>query len=321
VLPEAAIAQRPLEDRASSKLLVLDRRSGSITHLRFRDVSNLLKEGDVLVVNDTRVTARRLLGRRDTGGQAELLLLREAEAGVFEALTRPAKRMRNGARIEGDDWSAVVLGDLGEGRKLVRLHAGGPKVGSIPLPPYIHHAIDDEERYQTVFASSPGSAAAPTAGLHFTPELVEELHSLGVQFARVTLDVGLDTFRSVQAENLDDHKMHGERCAISETAAEVINHAQGRIFAVGTTAVRTLESFAVGPRVVRAGEMSTELFIRPGYRFQIIDGMFTNFHMPGTTMLMMISALAGREKVLYAYSEALAANYRFLSFGDAMLII
>ncbi len=328
-LPEELIAQEPLADRSASRLLVLRRDTGAVEHRRFADVPDLLQAGDLLVMNDTRVTALRLLGRRATGGQVEALLLAPTGTpGGFVALMRPGKRLRPGAEVAfGEGIHGLVTDDLGEGRKRLTLSASGDlndalaRVGRVPLPPYIHAALADPERYQTVYSKTPGSAAAPTAGLHFTAGVIKQLAARGVKLARVSLDVSIDTFRPVQHEDLGEHVMHGERCRAPESTAEAIASCKGRVIAVGTTTVRTLESLATGPRQVPAGEMVSRLFILPGYTFRAVDGMFTNFHMPRTTMLMMISALAGRDAVMNAYNEALRERYRFLSFGDAMLIL
>jgi S-adenosylmethionine:tRNA ribosyltransferase-isomerase len=326
-LPEEAIAQTPLEDRSAAKLLWLHQ-SGEIEHRAFRDVVQILRPGDLLVLNDTRVTALRLFGQKETGGKVEVLLLKQLSPSSFEVLAKPAKRLQPGVAIEFQNGlKCVVETALLHGGRIVNfedtpdLTERLKQAGSVPLPPYIHVPLTNSERYQTVYAASAGSAAAPTAGLHFTQEILHRLHETGVSTAFVTLDVGLDTFRPVQSQNLADHKMHGEKCSISAESAEKINNSSGRIIAVGTTAVRTLESFATGKRKVESGEKTTSIFIRPGYEFQIIDGMFTNFHMPRTTMLMMLSALVGRESIFKAYEQALVNNYRFLSFGDSMLIL
>jgi S-adenosylmethionine:tRNA ribosyltransferase-isomerase len=326
-LPEEAIAQTPLEDRAAAKLLWLHK-SGEIEHRTFRDITQILLPGDLLVLNNTRVTALRLLGQKETGGKVEILLLKQLSEFSFEVLAKPAKRLLRGTEITfANGLKCTVEGDLPYGGRTIRFEERTEfdrrlkGVGSVPLPPYIHVALANDERYQTVYASTAGSAAAPTAGLHFTEEVLNRLEATGVETAYVTLDVGLDTFRPVQSENLADHKMHGEKCSVSPEAAEKINNCNGRIVAVGTTAVRTLESFAASERKVESGEKFTSIFIRPGYEFRIIDGMFTNFHMPRTTMLMMLSALVGRERVFEAYREALQSGYRFLSFGDSMLIL
>lgn len=323
-LPEELIAQTALEDRAASRLFVLPKQ-GDFQHRQFRDVTSLLTPGDLLVLNDTRVTARRLFGHRaGTGGAIELLLLSEVSPKVFIAMAKPGRRLRPGSIVElSDGAQAHILADLQDGLKQVELRADEgwvERVGLVPLPPYIHAQLMNPERYQTVYATHGGSAAAPTAGLHFTPEILSQLRAMGVETAHVTLDVSIDTFRPVTAEDLKDHVMHGETCRISAVAQEKINAAKGRIIAVGTTSVRTLESFAVGPRKVRSGEMSSKLFIYPGFEYQVIDGMFTNFHLPKTTMMLMLSALVGRERLMSAYEVAVAERYRFLSFGDSMLI-
>ncbi|MGV3618576.1 MAG: tRNA preQ1(34) S-adenosylmethionine ribosyltransferase-isomerase QueA [Fimbriimonas sp.] len=327
-LPEALIAQTPLADRAGSRLLHLERGTGVVHHRGFRDAIGLLREGDLLVLNDTRVSAVRLYGHKETGAAVEALLLREEAPGAYEALVRPGKRLRVGARIVfPGDLVAEVAEERPEGRKLLRFESRPDledrlaEHGLAPLPPYIHAPLADRERYQTVYAAHGGSAAAPTAGLHFTPEILAELRGRGIQTANVTLHVGLDTFRPVTVEDPSLHPIHGERCGISQDSASKIANSSGRIIAVGTTSVRTLETFAVGDRRVETGERLSTLFIRPGYRFRVVDGMFTNFHMPHTTMLMMLSALAGRENVMNAYAEAVRERYRFLSFGDSMLIL
>lgn len=320
-LPESQIAQVPLEDRSASRLLVLDRRTGAVSHRRFSELIGLLNRGDLLVMNDTRVTARRLKGRRPSGGQVEALLLCHHSDLSWEALIRPAKRLKVGSDIDFEGTRATVKADLGDGRRLLEFDRDPSGAGEVPLPPYIGAAIADPERYQTVYAARGGSAAAPTAGLHFTDALLNALREKGVGIAHVTLDVGLDTFRPVQSERIEDHQMHGERCRVPEETSRAIEACAGRVIAVGTTTVRTLESMAIGARQVRSGEMTTRIFIRPGYPFQVVDGMLTNFHMPRTSMLMMLSAFAGRENVLRAYAEAIVEGYRFLSFGDSMLIL
>ena len=327
-LPEELIAQAPLPNRSDSRLLFLNRSTGDIQDLHFRDVVDILQPGDLLVRNETRVTAFRLLGHRPTGAVVEALLMREIGEGAFEAMLKPAKRLKPGSVIEFESGlRATVEADLDEPLKRIQFEPGPDlrerlgAVGRVPLPPYIHDFSGDPEQYQTVYAKKGGSAAAPTAGLHFTPELIHALGTRGVQITDVSLDVSLDTFRPVTVDVLQDHPMHGEVCRISEDAARAINQAEGRIIAVGTTSVRTLESFAIGKKKVRSGDMRTSLFIRPGFDWQVIDGMFTNFHMPRTTMLAMISALAGRELIFQAYRHAIQHHYRFLSFGDSMLIL
>ncbi len=326
-LPEDLIAQTPLEDRSSSRLLVLHR-NGAIEHRRFVEAIDLLQPGDLLVMNDTRVSAVRLFGHKSSGGEVEALLLRRIGSALYEALLRPGKRLKSGSRIEFDDrLSATVQAEQVDGVRTILfddvadLEARIKVKGLVPLPPYIHERLADAERYQTVYGVHSGSSAAPTAGLHFTSEILDRLIVKGVDTARVTLHVGIDTFRPVQVENLDEHQMHGETCIVSEEAAKKVREAKGRIIAVGTTTVRTLESFAMGQRLVQAGEMESKLFIRPGFKFQIVDGMFTNFHLPATTMLLMISALATKNSVLEAYRQAISEKYRFLSFGDSMLIL
>ncbi len=325
-LPPDLIAQSPLQDRSSSRLLLLHKR-GEVEHRQFTDVLDLLHPGDLLVLNDTRVTALRLLGHKATGGAVEALLLSELAPAVFEAMMKPAKSLRPGARVTFGEGLDAVVEEANEELRTIRfLQPTGlmerlKQVGLTPLPPYIQKVLQDQERYQTVYAAAPGSAAAPTAGLHFNQTMLEVLQQRGVELANVTLDVSLDTFRPIKIDDVDLHKMHGERCTLPPETAEKIASCKGRIIAVGTTTVRTLESFATGRRRVAHGDKSTKLFIRPGFDFQVIDGMFTNFHMPGTTMMLMISALAGRGHVLGAYQEAVAQQYRFLSFGDSMLII
>ncbi len=326
-LPERLIAQTPLEDRTASRLLLLPRTGGKAQHRRFTDVPSLLREGDLLVLNDTRVSALRLMGHKPTGAGVEALLLSEEEPGTYIALMRPGRRLRVGARVVFEDLEATVEAQLSDGqRRLVfdhhpMLSKRLREIGTVPLPPYIHAALADAERYQTVIACQPGSAAAPTAALHFTPALLDALKGQGVEVATVTLSVGLDTFKPVESEDLDAHAMHGEVCEVPEATAEAVARCRGRIVAVGTTSVRTLETFAEGPRRLATGRRTSRLFIRPGYRWQVVDGMFTNFHLPKTTMLMMLSALVGRERLLDAYAEAVREEYRFLSFGDSMLVI
>jgi len=327
-LPESAIAQTPLADRAASKLLWLHRNSGLIEDRGFRDVVDILQPGDLLVMNDTRVTAIRLLGEKPSGGKVELLLLKETAATEFEILAKPGRRLQPGAIVEfPNGLRATITENLPEGRKRARFSPDRDlkdkltAIGKIPLPPYIKREIEDPERYQTVYAHTAGSAAAPTAGLHFTENILEALKAKGVKTATVNLDVGLDTFRPITVEEPLDHKIHGETCHLPEETKQTIDEAAGRIIAVGTTAVRTLESFATGHRRVESGSMETRLFITAGYEFKIVDGMFTNFHLPRTTMLLMIFALGGEEAVRNAYRHAVASAYRFLSFGDSMLIV
>lgn len=286
--------------------------------------------GDLLVRNNTKVTALRLFGSRATGARVEALLL-SAAAGKdeFIAMTRPAKKLRPGEVLQMEGGiEAEVMEDLGEGRKRLALRASSGSLddalreaGQTPLPPYIKTKLEDPGRYQTVYATQPGSAAAPTAGLHFTPEILAAIEAKGVGIVEVTLDVSLDTFRPMTAQDPLAHQMHGERCEVSEEAAARIESCQGRVIAIGTTSVRTLETFAVGPKRLRHGSEVSRIYITPGFQFQVVDGMFTNFHMPRTTMLLMISAMAGRDQVMEAYAQAVQERYRFLSFGDSMLIL
>ncbi len=327
-LPEELIAQEPLDDRASAKLLHLDKATGQVHHRQFRDILGILQPGDLLVMNDTRVTARRLFGKKPSGSDVEALLLHQVGLNDYIAMVKPGRRLKVGAEIDfGTGLRAEVLEERTEGLRLLRFDSATDlrerisMEGEVPLPPYIHTRLTDPERYQTVYASEPGSAAAPTAGLHFTGDLLSQLEHLGVQRATVTLDVSIDTFRPVQVENLDEHVMHGETCTIGMETAEKIRNCRGRIIAVGTTTVRTLETFAVGPGEVRTGSGTSKLFIRPGYEFRVVTGMFTNFHMPRTTMLLMLSALVGKHHLFHAYESAAQNRYRFLSFGDSMLIL
>jgi S-adenosylmethionine:tRNA ribosyltransferase-isomerase len=326
-LPQELIAQEPLKDRAASRLLVLHRADGRTEHRAFRDVADLLEPGDLLVLNDTRVSALRVFGSLPTGGRVEALLIEDQGQGRYVALTKPAKKLRAGTTVAFQDGlTAKVEADLGEGRRLIAFEGQNvaerlADVGLVPLPPYVHKALSDPGRYQTVYAREDGSAAAPTAGLHFTEEMLSALRAKGVQTATVTLDVSLDTFRPVQTDVVEDHVMHGERCFVPEATAQAIANAKGRVIAVGTTTVRTLETMATGRRRVRAGETVSKLLIAPGFQFQVVDGLFTNFHMPGTTMLLLVAALAGRDPMLGAYREAVESKYRFLSFGDSMLVL
>ncbi len=332
-LPQELIAQDPLEDRSSSRLLVLDKHTGAMSHHVFREIGQFFRPGDCLVLNNTRVIPARLLGEREgTGGHVEVLLLKRVSADVWETLVKPGKKCRPGARLSfgGGVLKARVLETVEEGNRLVRFEYDGvfeevlDVLGEMPLPPYITHKLQDRNRYQTVYARYEGSAAAPTAGLHFTRELLEEIGEKGVRTAFVTLHVGLGTFRPVKEENVLDHHMHSEYYQVSEEAASVINEtraAGGRIFCVGTTSCRTVESAADESGTVHPGSGDTDIFIYPGYRFKVLDGLITNFHLPESTLLMLVSALAGRENVLAAYEEAVRERYRFFSFGDAMLVV
>jgi S-adenosylmethionine:tRNA ribosyltransferase-isomerase len=330
-LPPELIAQRPLERRSSSKLLVLHRADGRIEHRHFLDLIDYLKPGDCLAVNETKVRPARLLGRKTTGAAVEILLLSEVGATDWEALCRPAKRLPVGARIIFDDRLAAEIIEVREaGKRLIRFFSDGPLtaalagVGKLALPPYIHETLDKDDRYQTVFADKPGSVAAPTAGLHFTKPFLSKLQSAGIGMAKLTLDIGLDTFRPIQSDTIGGHKMHSETYEITPESAAMIRAtkaAGGRIVAVGTTTVRALESAASASRAVEAGPGRTELFIQPGFKFKIVDLVVTNFHLPRSTLMVLVSAFAGRENIRHAYAEAIEHRYRFFSFGDAMLIV
>ena len=331
-LPQELIAQEPLKERDGSRLLVLGRETGEIRHGTFRDIPEYLGSGDCLVLNDTRVIPARLLGKReDTGGKIEFVLLKKLEGDVWEVILKPGKRAKPGARfVFGDGLlKAEILELAEEGNRLVRFEYDGifeqilDRVGIMPLPPYITKTLEDSERYQTVYSKYKGSAAAPTAGLHFTGEMLKELEDKGVRIAYVTLHVGLGTFRPVKVENVESHKMHSEYYIIPDKAAGLINEAResgGRIVAVGTTSCRVLETAADGNGRIAPGEGWTDIFIYPGYKFKLIDALITNFHLPESTLIMLISAFAGRENVMEAYRQAVDRKYRFFSFGDAMMI-
>ena len=332
-LPKELIAQDPLEDRSASRLLVLDQRTGSIEHKVFRDILQYLTPGDCLVLNDTRVIPARLLGvKEDTGAAVEVLLLKRREKDVWEALVRPGKKLRPGARVTFGDGRlrAEILDVVEEGNRLVQFSYEGiweevlDSLGEMPLPPYITHKLLDKDRYQTVYAKYEGSAAAPTAGLHFTKELLAEVEAMGVDLAYVTLHVGLGTFRPVKVDKVKEHDMHSEFYQITKEAADKINRAKEsghRVICVGTTSCRTVESAADEKGRLTACSGNTDIFIYPGYRFKVLDGLITNFHLPESTLVMLVSALAGRENILSAYREAIRERYRFFSFGDAMLIV
>lgn len=332
-LPQELIAQDPLEDRSASRLLVLDKETGEVTHRHFRDIKEYLKPGDCLVINDTKVIPARLLGtKKDTGAKIEVLLLKRREDDIWETLVKPGKKARPGAELEFGEGllKATVVEVADEGNRLIRFHYDGifeeilDQLGQMPLPPYITHQLKDKNRYQTVYAKHQGSAAAPTAGLHFTKELLAEIKELGVEIAHVTLHVGLGTFRPVKTENVLDHHMHSEFYMVEESEAQKVNKAKtsgGRIICVGTTSCRTIESAAGEDGLLKAGSGWTEIFIYPGYQFKLLDCLITNFHLPESTLVMLVSALAGRERVLSAYGEAVKERYRFFSFGDAMLIL
>jgi len=332
-LPERLIAQHPADRRDASRLLVYDRQSDTISHRHFSDILEYIRPDDCLVLNDTRVIPARLLGKReDTGGAMEFLLLRDRGEDTWETLVKPGRRAQVGVRFVFGDGAltAEVLEKTEGGGRLVRFFYEGvfheilDRVGVMPLPPYIHEKLDDPGRYQTVYARYRGSAAAPTAGLHFTDDLLSDMRRQGTSVAKLTLHVGLGTFRPVKEDNIEDHPMHAEVYQVTEEAAGTINAARrsgGRIIAVGTTAVRTLETVSDGDGTVQPGEGETDIFIYPGYRFQAVDALITNFHLPQSTLLMLVSALAGREEMLSVYREAVEKEYRFFSFGDAMLIL
>ncbi len=330
-LPEELIAQTPIERRDASRLMVLDKRSGDVEHRHFYDLPEYLRPGDCLVLNDSRVIPARLFGVRPGGGVTEIVLLRDLGDKRWECLCRPGKKMRVGSTVSfGDgELSAVVEEVHEDGNRVLCFAYEGifleilDRLGQMPLPPYIKVQLEDKERYQTVYSREPGSAAAPTAGLHFTQELLERIRAMGVEVCFVTLHVGLGTFRPVKAENIEDHDMHSEYCTISAETAETINRTKahgGRVIAVGTTSCRTLESFAGENGHMEVASGWTNIFIYPGYRFKCIDALVTNFHLPGSTLVMLVSALAGRENILRAYETAVQEKYRFFSFGDAMFI-
>lgn len=333
-LPQELIAQDPLSDRSGSRLMVLDKDTGAIEHKIFRDIVDDLNPGDCLVINDTKVIPARLIGEKtDTGAAIEVLLLTRKKdlKDTWEVLVKPGKKAKPGARISfgGGRLIGEIIDIVEEGNRLIQFTYDGifeeilDELGQMPLPPYITHRLEDKNRYQTVYATHEGSAAAPTAGLHFTEELLDKIRKKGVEIARVTLHVGLGTFRPVKVENIQEHHMHSEFYIVTQEAADTINAAKkngGRIISVGTTSTRTLESVAAADGTIRACSGWTQIFIYPGYRFKVIDGLITNFHLPESTLVMLVSALAGREHVLHAYEVAVQEKYRFFSFGDAMYI-
>lgn len=342
-LPQELIAQDPLEDRSGSRLLVLDKAGGTIEHKIFRDITAYLRKGDCLVINNTKVIPARLIGekikeqtipsgREDShGAKIELLLLKRRENDIWETLVKPGKKARPGTKISFGDGllTGEIIDIIEEGNRLVKFSYEGifeeilDRLGEMPLPPYITHQLADRNRYQTVYAKYEGSAAAPTAGLHFTKELLNEVEAMGVRIANVTLHVGLGTFRPVKVEDVTEHHMHSEFYMVSEEAAEIINNTKkngGRVICVGTTSCRTVESAADEEGNVQAGSGDTSIFIYPGYRFKVLDALITNFHLPESTLMMLVSALAGRDHIMEAYQEAVKERYRFFSFGDAMFI-
>lgn len=330
-LPEELIAQTPLEKRDNSRLLHLDKNTGKIEHKHFYDIKQYVRPGDCLVLNDSRVLPARLIGTRPTGGAVELVLLKDLGDNCWECLSRPGRKTKPGQElIFGNGELTAVVQDLTQGgNRIVKFNYKGifleilERLGKMPLPPYIKEELQDSERYQTVYSKELGSAAAPTAGLHFTKELLSEIEDMGVSICCVTLHVGLGTFRPVKAENIEDHDMHSEFCIIPEETAKTVNDtkkAGGRVIAVGTTSCRTLESFTTDDGVLQATSGWTNIFIYPGYTFKCIDALITNFHLPESTLIMLVSALAGREHILNAYKTAVNEKYRFFSFGDAMFI-
>lgn len=332
-LPQELIAQDPLEDRSSSRLLVLDKETGEMEHRVFHDIVEYLHEGDCLVLNNTKVIPARLMGtKKDTGATIEVLLLKRRENDIWETLVKPGKKAKPGTVITFGEGllTGTVVDIVDEGNRLIQFSYEGifeevlDKLGEMPLPPYITHKLQDKNRYQTVYAKHEGSAAAPTAGLHFTPELLDQVKEMGVNIAHVTLHVGLGTFRPVKVDDVEKHHMHSEFYIVEEDQAKLINDTKkngGRVIAVGTTSCRTLESATGEDGIVKATSGWTEIFIYPGYRFKCIDALITNFHLPESTLLMLVSALAGKEKIMHAYEVAVQERYRFFSFGDAMMIL
>lgn len=332
-LPEELIAQDPLEDRTASRLLVLDRQTGTVEHKIFSDVIDYLNKGDCLVINNTRVIPARLIGEKEgTGGKVEVLLLKRRANDVWETLVKPGKKLKPGAKITFGDGRlrAEVLEVVEEGNRLVKFYYEGifeeilDSLGEMPLPPYITHKLEDKEMYQTVYAKFDGSAAAPTAGLHFTKELLNKIEEKGIKIASITLHVGLGTFRPVKVDDVNNHHMHTEWYEVNAEAAEIINETKrngGRVICVGTTSCRTIESVADDNGYMKAKTGETDIFIYPGYKFKVMDGLITNFHLPESTLVMLVSAFAGKENVLSAYETAVKEKYRFFSFGDAMILI
>lgn len=332
-LPEELIAQDPLEDRTASRLLVLDRKTGAVKHKIFSDVIDYLNKGDCLVINNTRVIPARLIGEKEgTGGKVEVLLLKRRANDVWETLVKPGKKLKPGAKITFGDGRlrAEVLEVVEEGNRLVKFYYEGifeeilDSLGEMPLPPYITHKLEDKEMYQTVYAKFDGSAAAPTAGLHFTKELLNKIEEKGIKIASITLHVGLGTFRPVKVDDVNNHHMHTEWYEVNAEAAEIINETKrngGRVICVGTTSCRTIESVADENGYMKAKTGETDIFIYPGYKFKVMDGLITNFHLPESTLVMLVSAFAGKENVLSAYETAVKERYRFFSFGDAMILI
>ncbi len=331
-LPEELIAQTPLDDRTSSRLMVLDKENGDITHKHFYDITDYLKAGDCLVMNNTRVIPARLYGVKEgSGGKIEFLLLKRLELDKWEVILKPGKKAKPGSRFEfgGGLLRAEILEVIEDGNRIVRFEYDGvweeilDKLGEMPLPPYIKEKLSDRERYQTVYSKIEGSAAAPTAGLHFTQDLIKKIEDMGVKIAYLTLHVGLGTFRPVSVDNVEDHLMHSEYYSISKESADIINETKkngGRVIAVGTTSVRTLETSSKDDGTIIPSSGDTQIFIYPGYKYKVVDALITNFHLPESTLLMLVSALAGKDKIMKAYETAVNEKYRFFSFGDAMFI-
>ncbi|MBR6013805.1 MAG: tRNA preQ1(34) S-adenosylmethionine ribosyltransferase-isomerase QueA [Selenomonadaceae bacterium] len=329
-LPEELIAQKPIEPRNFSRLMVLNPEEKKILHEKFYDLKNFLNAGDTLIFNDTRVIPARLIGQKKTGAKIEIFLLRRIDSNTWETLAKPGKKVLEGTEVFfSDELSCEIIGRTNFGGRIVKFKFNGifeeilDRLGETPLPPYIHEKLEDSERYQTVYNRERGSAAAPTAGLHFTTEQMQDLKNFGVNLGFVTLHVGLGTFRPVQVENIEEHDMHEEFFTVPEETAKLIHETKlngGRVIAVGTTSVRTLESAAINKNSVKVGSDSTKIFIYPGYDFKIVDAMITNFHLPKSTLIMLVSAFAGRDFILSAYREAVKERYRFFSFGDAMFI-
>ncbi len=330
-LPAELIAQTPIEKRDASRLLLLNKETGETQHRHFYDLLDFLRPGDCLVLNNSRVLPARLIGHRPTGGVCEVLLLVDKGDNVWECLVRPGRKLKPGAEVIFGDGqlTATIEAEIEDGKRLVRFHYEGifleilEQLGKMPLPPYIKEELQDQERYQTVYSKVNGSAAAPTAGLHFTPELMQHIEEMGVKLCYVTLHVGLGTFRPVKADDILDHEMHSEFCMIPQETADIINETKrngGRVICVGTTSCRTIESFAAEDGTMKECSGWTNIFIYPGYKFKVLDCLITNFHLPESTLIMLVSALAGREHVLEAYRQAVEEKYRFFSFGDAMFI-
>jgi len=325
-LPEELIAQEPLPERDQSRLLVLNRSTGDIEHRRFTDIVHYINSDDIVVMNDTRVTAKRMIGKKPTGGSVEALLIDRLGGGLWRAMVKPGRRVSVGTVIEFGKGTirAEVVDRIDDGGRILKFDPENEveieNIAEVPLPPYIQQKLNDPERYQTIYSRYNGSAAAPTAGLHFTSKILEALKSKGVEIVFVTLHVGIATFRPVRVENILDHEMHSEKVVISEEAAQKINSCRGRVVCVGTTTARALESASTADLKVRQMNEETRLFITPGYKFKIVDALLTNFHMPKSTLIIMLSAFAGRDKVMKAYEEAVRERYRFLSFGDAMFV-